>query len=72
MVTENQFTFHKKRVFVSHAFNDKEIVSNFVDTILLLGMNLDSALIAYTSREETGVSPGESIPQFIQNNIACS
>lgn len=35
-------------------------------------MGLESKIIAYTSRDDTGVIPGESIPQFIQNNMACA
>ena len=35
-------------------------------------MGVDSETIAYTSREDTGVPPGESIPEFIQSNIACA
>lgn len=62
----------KKRIFISHASKDKELVSKFVDSIILLGMVLESEIIAYTSRDDTGVVPGESIPQFIQNNIACA
>lgn len=60
----------KKRVFISHASKDRTIIDHFVDSVLLLGMELDSESIAYTSREETGVEPGKSIPQFIQENIA--
>lgn len=61
-----------KRIFISHSSKDHEMVSRFVDSILLLGMKVDSALIAYTSREDTGVAPGESIPEFIRDNIACA
>lgn len=61
-----------KRIFISHASKDKDLVSKFVDSIMLLGMGCESDIIAYTSREDTGVMPGESIPQFIQNNIACA
>ncbi|MBR4294667.1 MAG: toll/interleukin-1 receptor domain-containing protein [Bacteroidaceae bacterium] len=62
----------KKRIFISHASKDKELINKFVDSIILLGMGVDSNIIAYTSREDTGVPPGESIPQFIQDNIACA
>ena len=62
----------KKRIFISHASKDKELINKFVDSIILLGMGVDSKIIAYTSREDTGVPPGESIPQFIQDNIACA
>ena len=62
----------KKRIFISHASKDKELIGKFVDSIFLLGMGMNSETIAYTSREDTGVPAGESIPQFIQNNIACA
>ena len=62
----------KKRIFISHASKDNELIGKFVDSIFLLGMGLDSDIIAYTSREDTGVPAGESIPQFIQDNIACA
>ena len=62
----------KKRIFISHASKDNELIGKFVDLIFLLGMGIDSEIIAYTSREDTGVPAGESIPQFIQNNIACA
>lgn len=62
----------KKRIFISHASKDKELIGKFVDSILLLGMGIDSEIIAYTSREDTGVPAGDSIPQYIQDNIACA
>lgn len=62
----------KKRIFISHASKDKELIGKFVDSIFLLGMGMGSEIIAYTSREDTGVPAGESIPQFIQDNIACA
>ena len=60
----------KKRIFISHASKDRELIDKFVDSIILLGMGIESKSIAYTSREDTGVPPGQSIPQFIQYNIA--
>lgn len=74
-VSFEQVPLHRegsKRIFISHASKDKELVNKFVDSIILLGMGLESETIAYTSRDDTGVVPGESIPQFIQNNIACA
>ena len=62
----------KKRIFISHASKDGVLIGKFVDSILLLGMGMGSEIIAYTSREDTGVPAGESIPQFIQDNIACA
>ena len=51
----------KKRIFISHASKDKELIGEFVDSIFLLGMGMGSEIIAYTSREDTGVPAGESI-----------
>lgn len=62
----------KKRIFISHASKDGELIGKFVDSIFILGMGMDSEIIAFTSREDTGVPAGESIPQFIQDNIACA
>ncbi len=62
----------KKRIFISHASKDKELIGKFVDFIFILGMGMDSEIIAYTSREDTGIPAGESIPQFIQDNVACA
>ncbi|MBQ2839374.1 MAG: toll/interleukin-1 receptor domain-containing protein [Muribaculaceae bacterium] len=62
----------KKRIFISHASKDRELIDKFVDSIFLLGMGVDTEIIAYTSREDTGVTAGKSIPQFIQENIACA
>lgn len=70
--TQQSVSLTKKRIFISHASKDKELIGKFVDSIFLLGMGMDSEIIAYTSREDTGVPAGESIPQFIQDNIACA
>lgn len=61
-----------KRIFISHASKDSQIIDKFVDSILLLGLGIDSNDIAYTSRDETGIPLGKSIPQFIQENINSS
>lgn len=65
-------TVSGKRVFISHSSEDQDLVNRFVDSILLLGMNIDASLIAYTSREDMGVAPGENIPKYIRDNIACA
>ena len=70
--TPRTMSSSKKRIFISHASKDKDLIGNFVDSIFLLGMGVDSEIIAYTSREDTGVPAGESIPQFIQDKIACA
>ena len=65
---EQQVT--KKKIFISHASKDKKLIDKFVDSIILLGMGIETETIAYTSREGTGVPLGDSIPLFIQDNIA--
>lgn len=61
-----------KKIFVSHASKDSAIIDDFVKYILVAGMKIDKSEIAYTSSEEMGVEPGESIPDYIKNNIANS
>lgn len=70
--TSQVYSSSKKRIFISHASKDRGLIDKFVDSIILLGMGIESKSIAYTSREDTGVPPGQSIPQFIQYNIACA
>ena len=55
-----------KKVFISHASKDKEIVSLFVDKILIAGYGLQQEDIFYTSREDTGIANGHSIPKEIK------
>lgn len=59
-----------KKIFISHASKDSEIVNVFIDKILNLGLNIDPNDIAYTSRTETGVTNGDSIVQYIKDNIS--
>lgn len=61
-----------KKIFVSHASKDSAIIDDFVKYILVAGMKIDKSEIAYTSNEEMGVEPGESITDYIKNNIADS
>ncbi len=65
-------TVSGKRVFISHSSEDQDLVNRFVDSIMQLGMNIDPSLIAYTAREDMGVAPGENIPKYIRDNIACA
>ena len=57
------------RIFVSHASADKEIVSSFVNSVIILGAGVPKECVAYTSDAGLGVSPGENIPGFIKENI---
>lgn len=58
-----------KKVFVSHATADKQIVSWFVDHILCSGSGVNIEDVLYTSREDSGIVNGEDIPQSIKNGI---
>lgn len=58
-----------KKVFISHASEDKELVSLFVDKILHNGSGVEYDDIFYTSREDTGVSNGEDIPDSIKKEL---
>lgn len=61
-----------KKIFVSHSSKDSIIINDFVECILIAGLKIDKSEIAYTSSEDMGVEPGESITDYIKNNIASS
>lgn len=58
-----------KKIFISHSSKDKSIIEPFIDDILKQGIGLRSENIICTSFEATGVSPGENIKDYIDNNI---
>lgn len=58
-----------KKIFISHASDDKEIVSLFVDQILCAGSGVNIEDIIYTSREDSGVVNGDDIPSSIKDGI---
>ena len=58
-----------KKVFVSHSSRDEEIVSSFVEKILIAGCGIKREDIMYTSCEEMGVGNGEDIPIAIKQCI---
>ena len=60
------------KVFISHSSKDKVIISSFVEQVLRLGLGISHDEIAYTSEEICGVEPGESIIEYIRNNISGS
>lgn len=60
----------KKRIFISHSSIDKEIIDQFIDKILKLGLHFSSDDIACTSREDMGVRTGDDIRNFIKDNIS--
>lgn len=60
------------KIFISHSSSDKDIVKQFVEKVLLLGMGLDNKDVAFTSEEGFGVEPGENIARYIKENIYSS
>ena len=58
-----------KKVFISHASADEQVVSLFVDHILQAGCGVQAGDIVYTSREDTGVVNGDDIPSAIKDGI---
>lgn len=57
------------KIFISHSSKDRDLITRFVDDILVLGLGFTSDEIIYTSEEDTGVSPNENIVDFIKQNI---
>jgi hypothetical protein len=58
-----------KKVFISHASEDKQIVSLFVDQILCAGSGVNIEDVIYTSRDDSGVVNGNDIPSCIKDGI---
>ena len=61
-----------KRVFISHSSKDVQIVSNFIDHILCLGIGINRSDIFCTSVEDIAIKNGEDIRKHIQENIRCA
>lgn len=61
----------KHLVFISHASKDAAIIEPFMRIILKEALGLRDENIICTTFERTGVNPGDSIPAYIQDNIAC-
>ena len=61
-----------KRIFISHSSKDVQIVSNFVDHILCLGIGINRNDIFCTSIEDIAIRNGEDIRKHIQDNIRCA
>ncbi|MBO5592137.1 MAG: toll/interleukin-1 receptor domain-containing protein [Prevotella sp.] len=60
----------RPKIFISHSSKDKELISSFIENILILGLGLNKDDIAFTSHEIYGVKPGDKINQYIKDNIA--
>jgi len=61
-----------KRIFISHASKDKEIIDGFIDLILQNGMGIGVDDIFCTSSEGMKILSGEDWRQSIQENLAHS
>lgn len=60
---------NRKRIFISHSSNDKDIAEKFVDHILQLGIGINAEYVFCSSIEEMGVRNGGDIRRHIQTNI---
>ena len=58
-----------KRIFISHSSKDKQLVKDFVNHILCLGIGLNPDDIFCTSIEDMAMRNGEDIRKHIQGNI---
>lgn len=60
------------KIFISHSSKDQHIIDAFVERILRISCGYTLSDIVYTSKQMTGVAPGEKIPTFIKDNIYTS
>ena len=59
----------RRKIFISHSSKDKNIVENFIDKILRLGMGILSEDIFCTSIEGMDIRTGEDIRKHIKDNL---
>ena len=57
------------KLFISHSSKDKEVVSDFCDRILRLGIGISSDDIFCTSIEDMNIKNGDEIRKHIKDNI---
>ncbi|MBO4427590.1 MAG: toll/interleukin-1 receptor domain-containing protein [Bacteroidales bacterium] len=58
-----------KKIFISHSSKDVDIIKEFSDRILQLGIGLNAEDIFCTSIEDMGIRNGEDIRKHIRGNI---
>lgn len=63
---------HGKKIFISHSSKDVQIVSDFVDRILCLGIGINRNDIFCTSIEDIAIRNGDDIRKHIKDNICCA
>ena len=59
----------KTKIFISHSSKDKDLVSEFCDRILRLGIGLSTDDIFCTSIEDMNIKNGDDIRKHIKENI---
>lgn len=59
----------KRKVFISHSSKDKDIMKNFTNLILGLGIGIEANDVFCTSIEDMTMRNGEDIRQHIKDNI---
>ena len=59
----------RRKVFISHSSKDKDLVSEFCDRILRLGIGLSADDIFCTSIEDMNIKNGDDIRKHIKENI---
>ena len=60
------------RIFISHSSKDKDIVTEFCDRILRLGIGISADDIFCTSIEDMNIKNGEDIRKHIRENVLSS
>lgn len=59
----------KKRIFISHSSDDKQIVDAFVDEILIGGLGYHNKQILYTSGEGMSIESGVEWRKFLREGL---
>ena len=57
------------KIFISHSSKDKDVVEEFVDEILQLGIGMKSSDVFCTSIEDMKIRNGEDMRNHIQHNL---
>ena len=60
---------NRRKIFISHSSKDKNIVDNFADNILCLGIGISHEDIFCTSIEGMDIRTGEDIRKHIKENL---
>ncbi len=69
IVALEESTIEKKKIFISHSSKDVNIIEDFVDHILGLGIGINDSDIFCSSIEGMDIRNGEDLRRHIQNNI---